>query len=242
MDINKLAVLSNLTGGADEIENIIGVPAELIQKAINGELLTAFERAEIETGYNQLYLKPDIAIDNNLDVDMIDALADDLNLANNFISDLTLENSFRRLVADEALPADDIAKATNLFANLETRRVRTILEGFEHVDKLNQNALINNATRLQDTGKLSYKKWSGLLDEIPDIENLTRVRAIQYLRSLKTKTGKPKLSQWQQTELLTNVSDGPDMTAMLKAYEDDGEDIWNVSESLWWAWFREMFY
>lgn len=136
MDINKLAILANRLGGVDVVSDALDVDIDLIQKTINGEYLTNYEQALIDTAYARLELEPQIAIEYDIDTSEIDNLANELELANNFIADVQLENQFRGLVADQIIGNQDVdlSEATSLFANLETNRVRTILNKATELD------------------------------------------------------------------------------------------------------------
>lgn len=244
---NRLAILSNQLGGADEAETVLNIPMELIQKSINGGYLTGYELALAQNAVNRFRLEPEIADEWGIDPDEVDTIADEMLLAGNFIADIELENKFRQLVGDNSIKQHQIEKATNLFANLETRRVRTILEGITDINEINRDRLSKNANRLNDKGKLSNVKLYKVISDLDDIENLTRSDAINYLRSLPVPTrgrykDKPLLSAWQEKQLLQGITNAPDLDAMFVAFDGDEQDIWNIEESLFWAWFREMFY
>lgn len=197
MNKQALAVLVNQLGGYDETEKAIGVDAELIARAVSGQKLSRLENAELETGFNQLYLEPKIADRFNIDLDELDETAEILNDAENKIKDTELENLFRSSVASGEIANDDLESADILFGNLTPNQRDRVLDIFTNIE----------------TTK------SKLNERIPSDQK-------QELRQeLKTMRGA--------------------VTGMFEAVNDDIEqdnDMQDIYESLFWAWFREIFY
>lgn len=147
MDVNKLAILTNQLGGYDQTENVIGVDAELIQRAVAGESLTPMETAEIETGFNQLYLDPDLAFENNIEVHELEGLASDLAFTTQFLYDADFANTFREGVANDTIDPETLDEGGPLFANLtrlQTERIAELI-GSDEGDKREQVALMFDA-------------------------------------------------------------------------------------------------
>lgn len=131
MDRNKLAILTNQLGGYDEVERVIGVDQELVQRAVEGQQLTSIQQAEIETGFNQLYLDKELALDNGIDINAIESLSKDLSDTVNFFYDQDAENRFRQGVADGVVDANDLADGGTLFANLTSSQIDKVLSLLE---------------------------------------------------------------------------------------------------------------
>ena len=234
MDANKIAVLSNQLGGLDELENVIDVPAELLQKAINGEPLTRFEREDIDAGILKLTrggVSSDLAIDNGIDIEQTNALADAMDLTERITQDQNVSIKYRQLVALEALSQDDVEKNWTIFGNLTTRQADQILDNALNYQQSNVDRIARNLerTRIADSKRL-------IIAMQLDSDGMTRGEAIKLLDTVP-------LAMWQKTKILQGVEDAPDLREMFAAYEADGGDIFrDMQDSEFWAWFREMFY
>ena len=234
MDANKIAVLSNQLGGLDELENVIDVPAELLQKAINGEPLTRFEREDIDAGILKLTrggVSSDLAIDNGIDIEQTNALADAMDLTERITQDQNVSIKYRQLVALEALSQEDVEKNWTIFGNLTTRQADQILDNALNYQQSNVDRIARNLerTRIADSKRL-------IIAMQLDSDGMTRGEAIKLLDTVP-------LAMWQKTKILQGVEDAPDLREMFAAYEADGGDIFrDMQDSEFWAWFREMFY
>lgn len=234
MDANKIAVLSNQLGGLDELENVIQVPAELLQKAINGEPLSRFEREDIDAGILKLTsggASSDLAIDNGIDIEQTNALADAMDLTERITQDQDVSIKYRQLVALEALSQDDIEKNWTIFGNLTTRQADQILDNALNYQQSNVDRIARN---LENT-RIANSKRLTIAMQLDD-DGMTREQARQLLDTVP-------LASWQKRKILQGVEDAPDLREMFAAYEADGGDIFgDMQDSMFWAWFREMFY
>lgn len=144
MDANKIAVLSNQLGGLDELENVIQVPAELLQKAINGEPLTRFESEDIDSGILKLTdrgASSDIAIDNGIDINDINTLAETMDLTERIMQDSIAMEKYRQLVAMGALDATDIRDNWTIFGNLTNAQTNKVLDAAINSDRPDLRAM-----------------------------------------------------------------------------------------------------
>lgn len=144
MNPSKLAILVNMLDGYDEAESATGVPAELIQKAIEGEQLTGYENALLETGFNKLYLEDD----RGLDLDDLFGMRQTkfgeptaegtttglLDKTLDFLDRTDLQNEFRALVADGSVDLGDLETGFGLFANLTSHQAEMVLDGLRSGD------------------------------------------------------------------------------------------------------------
>lgn len=234
MDANKIAVLSNQLGGLDELENVIQVPAELLQKAINGEQLSRFEREEIDRGILRLTRggeSSDIAIEAGIDIEQTNALADAMDLTERITQDRDVSIKYRQLVAMEALSQDDIEKNWTIFGNLTTRQADQILDNALNYKASNVDRIVRNLgkTRIAESKRFAVAMQL-------DSDGMTREETRKLLDTVP-------LANWQKKRILSGVEDAPDLREMFAAYEADGGDIFgDMQDSMFWAWFREMFY
>jgi hypothetical protein len=134
--VNKqaLAVLVNQLGGYDETEKAIGVDADLIVRAVSGERLSDIENAEVEDGFNKLYLKPNFAKRYDIDIPELKEITETLNLTEGKIKDVELENLFRQIVASGEIDTDDIDSANVLFADRTPSQRDQIFSIFENLE------------------------------------------------------------------------------------------------------------
>lgn len=214
MDRNKLAILINQLGGYDETERVIGVDAELLQGAIQGEQLNHFETDAIDTAFGKLLRHPELAAENGIDFaelfgtsDYDKGLTSDLDLAIDRLYDVGDGNIFREKVADGLVDIDDLNLYFGLFNNLapgDNQRGKII-------EYLRADSEYYDAER-----DLARRRHSG--------------KSLRYqLEAID--------EEQEQAEL--EVSDG--LKEMLEAYVATGGNIWK-DESEFWEWFRETFY
>jgi hypothetical protein len=234
MDANKIAVLSNQLGGLDELENVIQVPAELLQKAINGEPLSRFEREDIDAGILKLTSgggSSDLAIEAGINIEQTNALADAMDLTERITHSQDVSTKYRQLVAIEALSQDDIENNWTIFGNLTTRQAEQILDNALNYKESNVDRIVRNLekTRVAESKRLVIAMQL-------DSDGMTREEARKLLDTVP-------LATWQKTKILQGVEDAPDLREMFAAYEADGGDIFgDMQDSEFWSWFREMFY
>lgn len=126
MNVNKLAVFVNQAGGIDSAANIIGIEPELLQRAIENQDLNVFETAEIETAFNQLYLEPELAFENDIDLDELENAASELDLIDIFIDNENLISDFKQLYANGEI--DNLDAFKEMAANLNTRFLEATIE------------------------------------------------------------------------------------------------------------------
>jgi hypothetical protein len=183
--VNKqaLAVLVNQLGGYDETEKAIGVDAELIARAVGGGQLSRLENAELETGFNQLYLEPKIANKFDIDLDDLDDLAEILNDAENKIKDAELENLLRSSVASGEIANNDIESADILFGNLTPSQRDRVLGIFENIEttksKINERIPYGEKQSLQKELKTMRGAVAGMFEAVnDDIEQDTDMQDI----------------------------------------------------------------
>lgn len=183
MNKQALAVLVNQLGGYDETEKAIGVDAELIARAVGGGQLSRLENAELETGFNQLYLEPKIANKFDIDLDDLDDLAEILNDAENKIKDAELENLLRSSVASGEIANNDIESADILFGNLTPSQRDRVLGIFENIEttksKINERIPYGEKQSLQKELKTMRGAVAGMFEAVnDDIEQDTDMQDI----------------------------------------------------------------
>jgi hypothetical protein len=180
--VNKqaLAVLVNQLGGYDETEKAIGVDAELIARAVGGGRLSRLENAELETGFNQLYLEPKIANKFDIDLDDLDETAEILNDAENKIKDVDLENLLRSSLAEGEIETDNLESTDILFGNLTPLQRDRVLGIFTNIQdvkaKLNEPIPYSEKRELKQelstTRQTVSKMFDALNDDIAQDRNL----------------------------------------------------------------------
>jgi hypothetical protein len=234
MDANKIAILSNQLGGVDQLGEVIGVDETLLQKAIDGERLTRFESEDIDAGILKLTDRggsSNLAIDNGVDINRINELSDNLDMAARIIQDTEAATKYRKLVAMEAVSENDIENNWTIFGNLTPRQTDQILDHAINYKQSNVDKIIRNLehTRIANSKRLNIAMQL-------DADGITREGARKIVDNMP-------LASWQKNKILSGVSDAPDLREMFAAYNaDDGDIFGDLTDSEFWAWFREMFY
>lgn len=158
MDINRLAVfVSDL--GYDEAESLTGIDADLLQKAIAGENLSAYEEALIDNGYSKAVLEND----NYVDFDGLNAVADRLDLALRFIEDVDLQDSFRESVSFGQVDLDSLDSGFGLFTQLTENQIGMLVDWLSDDDTRNAkeffDAYINDDFDIRDVEDSEFWEW-----------------------------------------------------------------------------------
>ena len=158
MDINRLAVfVSDL--GYDEAESLTGIDADLLQKAIAGESLSAYEEALIDNGYSKAVLEND----NYVDFDGLNAVADRLDLALRFIEDVDLQDSFRESVSFGQVDLDSLDSGFGLFTQLTENQIGMLVDWLSDDDARNAkeffDAYINDDFDIHDIEESEFWEW-----------------------------------------------------------------------------------
>jgi len=168
MDSNRLAVFVSQYGYT-EAEQLTGIDADLLQKAIAGERLSDYEEALIDNGYSNLQLYESDYVDfDSINKDAA-FLSEDVQSLALFQQEPELYDSLLESVSFNQIDMDDLREHYGLFANLS----------YNQADKL--------FAWLEDDEKNEAKEF-------------------------------------------------------FEAYELDGDDFWDIDESAFWEWFREVFY
>jgi hypothetical protein len=133
-DINRLAVFIAEVGYNDA-ERLMGIDADLLQKAVAGETLSNYEEALIDNGYSGFTLVNHE--ENYVDMDYINQVSDKLDLAVGFINDSELADSFRESLSFGQVDLDSLVENYGLFANLSIRQMEDLFDWLSDDDNRN---------------------------------------------------------------------------------------------------------
>ena len=159
MDANKIAVLSNQLGGLDELENVIDVPAELLQKAINGEPLTRFEIEQVDEGLQRLgryNISSDIALDHGIDLSDVNTVSDAAAFVD-FQADADISAQYRQIIADGLLDFDDIVSAKTMFGELSNKQTSMMFDKILEMDAPDARDVFQRYIRDGESGGIFSK-------------------------------------------------------------------------------------
>lgn len=232
MDRNKLALLTNELGSYDEVENVIGVDARLIQRAVEGERLNSLEQAEVETGFNKLYLYPEIAEDAGIDVhslfdDGITAMVYDVDKA---FYDVHRSSQFRKALAEGRITTDDLETAELLFKDgYATAHIQEKLLDWLNEDRTDEK-IITEWINDNPTRKAKYQDW--INDNVYAGTPIKKITPEAFLKH--NKRANSNYNKWF----------GNDRTAkeFLEPFAAGGYRLDDIEDSEFWEWYRNTFY